>query len=153
MEMIASVVDGLGVWNWWILAGIMLVLELLSASFFFLWLGAAAVILGLIMFFADWSWQVQISVYAVLSIVLLVASRYWIKPGGAKSDRTLNKRAARLMGRTFELEEAIVNGRGKIKVADTVWIVRGDDRPKGAIVKVVGSEATTLIVEPFDAAA
>ncbi len=150
MSSLASIVDGLGVWNWWVLAGIMLALEMLSASFFFLWLGAAAAIVGLIMFFADWSWQVQVSIFAVLAILLLVASRLWFKPGGNASGRQLNKRAARLEGRIYSLEEAIENGSGKIKVGDTVWLVRGDDAPKGANVKVVGSEGTTLHVELAD---
>ncbi len=148
MGMIASVIDGLGVWNWWVLAGIMLVLELLTASFFFLWLGAAAAIVGVIMFFFDWSWQVQISIFAVLAVLLLVASRLWLKPGGGTSDRQLNRRAGRLVGRVYDLEEPIANGSGKIKVGDTVWLVRGSDLPKGKAVKVVGSEGTALLVEP-----
>jgi inner membrane protein len=148
MGMIASIIDGLGVWNWWVLAGIMLVLEMLTASFFFLWLGAAAAIVGLIMFFADWSWQVQISVFAVLAVLLLVASRLWLKPGGGTGGRQLNRRAERLVGRVYDLEEPISNGSGKIKVGDTVWLVRGSDLPKGKAVKVVGSESTTLLVEP-----
>lgn len=150
MGMIASIVDGLGVWNWWVLAGILLVLEMLSASFFFLWLGAAAAMVGVIMFFADWSWQVQISIFAVLAILLLVASRLWLKPGGATSDRKLNRRAERLVGRIYDLEEAISNGSGKIKVGDTVWLVRGEDLPLGNAVKVVGAEGTSLLVEPTE---
>ncbi|MBL4758115.1 MAG: NfeD family protein [Rhizobiales bacterium] len=150
MSSLASIIDGLGVWNWWVLAGILLVLEMLSASFFFLWLGAAAAIVGLIMFFATWSWQVQVSIFAVLAILLLVASRLWFKPGGDPNGRQLNRRAARLEGRIYRLEEAIENGRGKIKVGDTVWLVRGDNAPKGANVKVVGSEGTTLHIELTD---
>ena len=34
-----DVLDGILFWHWWILAGVLLILELTSPVFFFLWLG------------------------------------------------------------------------------------------------------------------
>ncbi|GFM54804.1 NfeD family protein [Pseudomonas capsici] len=50
-------------------------------------------------------------------------------------------------GRTFTVQTAIVDGRGKIKAADTVWIVTGPDAPTGSLVKVIGQEGAILKVE------
>ncbi|MBX8607888.1 hypothetical protein K5D65_11845 [Pseudomonas cichorii] len=41
----------------------------------------------------------------------------------------------------------MVDGRGKIKAADTVWIVTGPDAPTGSLVKVIGQEGAILKVE------
>jgi membrane protein implicated in regulation of membrane protease activity len=44
-------------WHWWILAGVLLILELTSPMFFFLWLGFAAVAVGLLLLaFAQPAW-------------------------------------------------------------------------------------------------
>ena len=149
MENLASLVDTLGIWNWWVLAGILLVVELITGTFFFLWLGAAALAVGVMMLFADWGWQVQVSVFAVLSIVLLVGSRLLIKRG-QEEESFLNRRAARHVGRVFTLDQPIVDGRGRVKIDDTIWFVSGPDRPEKAQVKVTGVDGATLLVEPVE---
>ena len=150
METLASVVGTLGIWNWWVLAGILLVLELVTGTFFFLWLGAAALAVGVMMLFADWSWQVQVSVFAVLSVILLAGSRLLIKRTQEKEVPFLNRRAERHVGRVFTLDQPIVDGRGRVKIDDTIWLVSGPDSPEKARVKVTGVDGATLEVEPVE---
>jgi membrane protein implicated in regulation of membrane protease activity len=45
------------------------------------------------------------------------------------------------------LVDAIVDGHGKVGVADTVWLARGRDAPAGARVRVVGVDGVVLQVE------
>ena len=45
---------------------------------------------------------------------------------------------------------AIKNRRGKVKIHDSNWEVRGPDAPAGTWVKVVSAEGATLIVELED---
>ena len=52
------------------------------------------------------------------------------------------------VGRSYVLDEAIVNGRGKVRIDDTLWVVTGSDRGKGEWVKVTGVDGTRLVVEP-----
>lgn len=59
----------------------------------------------------------------------------------------LNERGSELIGRTFVVHQAIVDGRGKVKVGDGVWMVTGPDSPVGAQVRVVGQEGVVLRVE------
>ncbi len=150
MNSLASIVESLGTWNWWILAGILLALEMLAPTFVFLWFGAAAALVGVIMFFADWTWQSQVSAFAVLSIALLVLSRTLLKKQMESAKPILNRRAYRHIGRVFVLDQAIENGQGKIKAGDTVWLVRGDDLPKGRSVRVTGAQGTALLVETLE---
>ena len=53
MDMLADMAGALGLWNWWVLAGLLLVAELLTGTFFFLWLGAAALAVGVMALFWD----------------------------------------------------------------------------------------------------
>lgn len=61
----------------------------------------------------------------------------------------LNSRADQLIGQTFTIEEAILNGRGKIKAGDAVWIATGPDLAAGTHVRVHAIDGTVLHVEPL----
>jgi hypothetical protein len=87
--------------------------------------------------------------FAVLSVVSLIGWRAYQRRHPTVSDQpNLNRRGAQYVGRVFTLDEAIVNGTGKIRVDDTTWKVAGDDRPLGAKVRVTGVAGTVLTVEP-----
>ena len=45
------------------------------------------------------------------------------------------------------MDEAIVNGRGQVKVDDSTWRVEGVDLPAGTAVVVKGVRGTILVVE------
>lgn len=65
-------------WHWWILAVLVLVLELFSRAFFFLWLGFAAAAVGFLMLvFPSIPGGVQLGLFGVLSIVAVVAWRHY----------------------------------------------------------------------------
>src|SRR5262245_17487079 len=59
----------LGKWNWLILAAIFFVLELIAPGAFMLWLGISATLVGIILFFAVWSWQMQLVAFAVFALI------------------------------------------------------------------------------------
>jgi hypothetical protein len=62
------------------------------------------------------------------------------------ADPLLNDRAARLIGETVELTGPIVNGRGRARVGDGEWNVRGPDAPAGTCLRVIGIEDGALVV-------
>jgi membrane protein implicated in regulation of membrane protease activity len=64
------------------------------------------------------------------------------------SERRLNRRAEYHVGRLFTLDDAIVDGRGRLKIDDTVWLIAGPDLPAGTHVRVTGVDNTLLCVEP-----
>ena len=147
----AELFPALGQWVWWILAGLLLIVELLLAGIFFVWLGIAAAIMGVIDFLAPpLSWQVEILIFATLSAVLVIAGRPWLKRRQAvESDQSnLNRRIQDYVGRSYVLDEAIINGRGKVKIDDTLWEVTGPDLPQGAWVRIVGVDGLRLRAMP-----
>ena len=152
--MIAEWFAGFGAWNWVIIGTVLLALEILTPGVYLLWLGIAAVATGLLSFLlwdaGFWVWQVQILVFLVLSIVsVLIGRRVFPTTGTADTDQPLlNQRERQLVGRTATLEEPIVEGRGRIRLGDTLWRVSGPDLPVGARVRVIAAENGELTVEP-----
>ncbi len=152
--MIAQWFAGFGAWNWMILGTVLLALEILTPGVYLLWLGIAAIVTGLLSFLlweaGFWVWQVQILAFLVLSIVsVIVGRRIFPTTGTADTDQPLlNQREMQLVGRTATLEEPIVEGRGRIRLGDTLWRVNGPDLPVGTRVRVVAATSGELAVEP-----
>lgn len=136
-------------WHWWVIALVLLVVELLAPGFFFLWMSTAAFITGcLLLLVASLSLEVQIFVFSLLSVVSIAVWWIYLKKHPTATDRPLlNRRSAQYVGRVFTLEEPIINGQGKIKVDDSIWKVRGLDCEGSSKVKVVGVDGTILLVE------
>jgi membrane protein implicated in regulation of membrane protease activity len=65
----------------------------------------------------------------------------------ASDDTTLNRRGEQLLGRTATLSEPIVNGRGQIRIDDTVWRCEGTDMDAGTKVKVIALHGAVVSVE------
>lgn len=142
-------------WHWFIFAVILLVLEMLISGFFFLWLGAAATSVGAILFFRpDMGWDQQGLIFAVLSIAYLVGFKLLRRGRDGDADlSTLNQRGHQYIGRVMSLKEALVNGRGRVPVDDSVWQVRTEDETDieaGLNVEVVDVIRTTLIIKKQD---
>ena len=140
-------------WHWWVIGVVLLLLEILAPGAFFLWMSAAAGIVGVALIaFPGMDWKIQLFLFAVLSVAAIVAWRYYVKKNPTESDEPLlNQRGAQYVGRTFILDAEMSLGRGKIQVDDSTWRVEcdaGQDIPAGARVKVIGIQGTTLTVEP-----
>lgn len=135
-------------WHWWLLAAVLLVVELaVAGGFYLLWLAFAATVVGGVMLVAEPSWQLQFALFAVLSVASMTLWHRF-KPAAPVSDQpTLNRRGDSYVGRVFVLEEPLVNGIGKLRVDDTQWRISGDDSPTGTKVKVVRADGSTLHVE------
>jgi inner membrane protein len=142
---------GLGVWNWFILGGVLLALEIMAPGTFMLWLGLSAIAVGLISLAIVWPWQAQLVTFAVLSIASIVLwRRFGTKTDEVRAQPFLNRRAEGFVGRLFTLERPIVDGAGAVRIGDTVWQVRGPDTPAGTRVKVVEVDGAVLVVEPVE---
>ncbi len=136
-------------WGWWILALALLVLEAFAPGTFFMWMGIAAALVGMLLWLVPGiGWEYQLITFAVVSVVAIVAWRHYFRRHPAKSDQpALNRRGEQYVGRTFSLSEAIENGNGKIRVDDTTWKIRGEDCDSGSKVRVVGVDGVILKVE------
>lgn len=145
MEALITQID---YWHWWILAGILLLIEIMAPSFFFLWLSIAAAITGLVMLgMPELDWQYQLMIFSGLSVVSIALFRRYQRGNPATTDQpALNRRGEHYVGRTFTLEQAIVNGIGSLRVDDSTWRISGDDMPAGTQVTVTGVDGAVLEV-------
>ena len=143
-----DIIVSLGVWNWFILGAAFLILELFAPGAFMLWLGLAALMVGVISFGIDWSWQAQLVAFSVLSLAVIPVYRRFAPRVEKPSDSPLlNRRAESYVGRIFALEKPIVNGVGGVRIDDTIWRVRGPDGPVGTQVRVTRVVGADLFVE------
>jgi hypothetical protein len=148
MQTITDFLAGLGPWNWFIAAGLLFALETVVPGVHFLWFGCAAILVGVLALATGMTWQVQLLAFAIAAIAVLLLVRRYVRPESATSEHPdLNVRGAQYIGRTCTLEEPIVNGRGKVRIGDTVWLARGPDVPAGSLVTVTGVDGTALRVE------
>jgi membrane protein implicated in regulation of membrane protease activity len=145
-------VENIEFWHWWIAAALLLVLEMFAPGTIFLWLGVSAVVVGLLFWIIPgMSWEIQIVIFSILSVVSVIAWRAYLKKNPIQTDQPiLNRRGHQYVGRVFTLTEPIVNGVGKIKVNDTMWKVRCDDAVEGSQVRVTGVDGVVLKVESAD---
>lgn len=149
MNEVSSLFVNLGAWNWLILAGLFLVLELLVPGIFLIWFGIAAGIVGALALVFDVAWQWQLVLFALLSLMAVVIARKFFRADDEQSERPLlNRRAQQHVGKSYLVADAIENGRGKVKIGDTLWRAEGPDAAQGARVKVTGADGATLMVEP-----
>ncbi|MCU0935404.1 MAG: NfeD family protein [Gammaproteobacteria bacterium] len=137
-------------WHWLVAGLIFVSIEPFVPGTFFLWMGISAGIVGLI----SWAlpalgFEAQVLAFALLSIATILISRRYLKRHPIVSDAPLlNRRAEQYVGRVFTLQDPLVNGRGRLRVDDTVWRVEGEDCPAGTAVEVTGVDGTLLRVRP-----
>jgi membrane protein implicated in regulation of membrane protease activity len=139
-------------WHWWIFAGLLLIFELTTPTFFFLWVGIAAAAVGfLLLVFPSIPIEMQLVLFGVLSIVAVIAWRKYREVHPPVSDQPLlNQRGLQYSGRVFTLERPIVNGVGKVLVDDSTWRVKGPDLPAGTKVLVTDVDGVVFVVEAVE---
>lgn len=137
-------------WHWFALALVLGIIDVtFGANFFFVWCGAAAALVAIILLIVpSLTWEYQFLIFGIGVMTSLLFWQQYLKahPKG-KETSTLNRRAAQYIGRVFTLEEPIINGRGKVRVEDTLWRAEGADLPAGEQVKVISVDGVILKVE------
>jgi len=137
----------LGTWNWLILALVLIGVEVLAPGVFMLWLGLAALLVGLLSFVIDMHWQMQVLLFAIFAAAAVPIWRSLARRGkGETSNPFLNRRNDALVGRVFTLEKPIQDGSGTVRIDDTIWRVNGPDAPAGSRIRVVKADGATLTV-------
>jgi inner membrane protein len=97
--------------------------------------------------------------FGVISVLMVFWIRRFYRVGVTHSDRPdLNARGRQYIGRSLMVEQAIQNGRGKVRLGDSIWQVESPDThrtrtghapdtPAGVRVTVVAAGGTVLVVE------
>lgn len=74
-------------WHWWVLAALLVILEILRPAFFFLWLGFAAAAVGfLLLVFPNTPARAQLVLFGCLCLVAIIAWRRYRRSGRPAAD-------------------------------------------------------------------
>lgn len=154
MEQIITFLQDIPFWYWWVLAVILLLMEVMTGSTYLLWPASASVFTGLS---AIWplqnSWQGQCLVFTALTIALTLFAAPRVRPwlNRARQDhQLLNERGARKIGRKVSADGDFSNGVGKIRLDDTLWLAETDDHHNpvnGAALEITRVEGTKVYVK------
>lgn len=135
--------------SWAAIALLLFAAEAMAPGAFMLWMGFAAVVVFVgVLLVPGTSVLAQVAAFIVLSFVSIQIYRRWFRKSEPQSDRPhLNQRANTLVGHVTRLDQAIVNGRGRVQIADAFWEVQGPDLAAGTPVRVVAVDGMTLKVQ------
>ena len=140
---------------WWVALGIAIgAIEMLTMSFFLIWWGLAAIVMAvLLMLMPGMPGEMQVIIFATLSVILTFVGRNYIaKHGdGAAPVPGLNERSDAMIGRSGKVVETTGN-EGKVEIDGIPWkahSVQGAMPAEGGSVEVTGSDGITLSVKPI----
>ena len=138
----------LGTWNWLIFGIVLMALELLAPGVFLFWLGLAALLVGLLSFAFDPSWQTQILMFAIFAAAAVpLWRRIALRQQGGQREQSVSQQARRRAGRPgVHAGKADHRRRGHGADRRTIWRVAGPDAPAGSRVRIVQADGASLTV-------
>jgi membrane protein implicated in regulation of membrane protease activity len=135
----------------WLIGGIVLLsAELIAPGFFLIFIGAAAILTGIVALLIGLPVTLQLGVFAILAFlgVRIGGRRAYASRYDYSSDPLLNDRAARLLGRVVIVSQAVDRSGGRVRVGDSEWSARGGPAEVGERVRIVDVDGNCLKVEP-----
>jgi inner membrane protein len=137
-------------WLWLIGGVVLLIAELIAPGFFLMFIGAAAVVTGLLALLLPIGLALQLAAFAVLALAIVrIGGRHaYSYKYEHSTDPLLNNRAARMIGEVVIAVEPVDKNGGRVRVRDSVWSARGGPAAAGDRVRIVDVEGNCLKVEP-----
>jgi membrane protein implicated in regulation of membrane protease activity len=132
---------------WALLAIVLAAAELLTPGIFLIWIAIAAGLTAGVSLILPMGGPFQMLIFSVLSALAVSGGRLWyLARPVASADPLLNDKAARLIGRSVVVSDAISGGEGRVRIDDSSWSARGPDAEAGARLVVLDVEGATLVV-------
>lgn len=148
--------EGLTVWHWLGVGIVLLTLEVAIGTFDLLWISIGAFVTALFALIVPepiGGWQGQLTFFGVMAIAFVISGRTLFKGlrNRATTHPNLNDRLAKMVGERGEAATDFDDGRGKVKIGDSVWLAQQMDGTaivEGDKIVVAGADGTTLKVKP-----
>ena len=137
-------------WLWLIGGVLLLIAEVIAPGFSLIFIGAAAIVTGIIAVALGISLPFQLAIFAILALVAVryVGRRFYASRYDPTPDPFLNDRARRMLGRVVVVVQPIDSHSGRVRVGDSEWSARGGPAAIGERVRIVDFEGNCLKVEP-----
>lgn len=135
---------------WFLLGLVFLLLELVIPGFFIIFFGLGAWVTALICLFSEPSTNLQMIIFAFVSVLSLLALRKMIQKKFFYQDENLsNEIEDEFTGREAIVIENFENNRGRVEFKGTMWKAESDSPLNaGQSVTIISKESFTLKVEP-----
>ncbi|HEX6603775.1 MAG TPA: NfeD family protein [Sphingomicrobium sp.] len=135
-------------WLWLIGGVVLLIAEVIAPGFFLVFVGAAAMATGLFTVLFGLGPAAQLALFAIYAVIaVMIGRRFYANRTADSTDPLLNDRAARLVGRSVTVVEAVDDQNGRVRVGDSEWSARGGPAAAGTRVRITGVEGNCLTVE------
>ena len=137
-------------WTWLIGGVLLLIAEVIAPGFSLIFIGAAAILTGIIAVALGISLPFQLAIFAILALVAVryVGRRFYASRYDHSSDPMLNDRVARLLGKVVVVVQPVDSHGGRVRVGDSEWSARGGPAAPGERVRIVDIDGNCLKVEP-----
>jgi len=148
MEML---LDNLNYLHWLVFGLALIIVELFLWSMFLLWIGASAITISIVFYILEKMdhevfWGLQVLCFVLLSAVsTFLAKKYFpVKT----VDDVLNLNAKGHIGKECTVV-TIENNIVKVRLGESLWFAKGCEMSVGQKVRIIDTDSSTLIVEPF----
>jgi inner membrane protein len=138
-------------WVWASGAALLAVAELHAPGAYLIWIALGAAVPAVVAAASDASLEAQLGSFAVASVLSCVGG-YFVYRGRRHRQAPLNQRDRSMIGSRGVVCEALVGGRGKVRLGDSVWLAEGPELASGTPVVVRGVRGLTVVVEASAAA-
>ena len=136
-------------WIWMIGGILLLIAEIIAPGFFLVFIGVAALATGAFTLLFDMPVAFQLILFTIYALVaVMIGKKVYANQALDSSDPLLNDRAARLIGKSVTVIEAVDVHSGRVRVGDSEWSARGGPGRPGERVRITGVEGNCLLVEP-----
>ena len=136
-------------WYWFILAGGLLIIEMLTMTTFFLFFAIGSALMGVITFFApNIHNNLELGLTGIFAILAMLAGYYTFRSKRSAHDDVddVNNRMIKNIGLHVRLLKDSENGISKAKIGDTHWRVLIDGGKEGDLVEIIDSKSTSFVV-------
>lgn len=144
----------MGAMHWLILGMLLLILELLGAAGYLLWLGLAGLCIAALTALLPLGWSGQWLGFALLAVLFSAGWWWYLHRRAQQPDAAtgLHHRLQQYVGQQSVLAEAEQGGLSRVRLGDTMWTVRCPaGLPAGSPVRITGVDGMQLIAESLDA--
>ena len=137
-------------WLWLIGGVVLLIAELIAPGFFLIFIGAAAIVTGVLAVALGLPVAIQLAAFAILAFLSarVAGRRFYASRYDHSSDPLLNDRVGRLLGKVVVVVQSVDSNGGRVRVGDSDWPARGVPAAVGERVRIVDVEGNCLKVEP-----
>jgi inner membrane protein len=136
-------------WAWAIVGAVLGLLELHAPGGYLIWIAFGAALTAALRAASELPITTQIAAFSVASAIsCLVGYFVYRQVDRRRSDGALlNQRGLRMVGARGFVCSPIVNGEGKVRLGDTVWLAEGPALDDGVPIVVSSVHGARVVVE------